>query len=160
MSSTTATATVEALRAGFARFGLPLGVVSDNGLQFTSDCFAEFVRANAIRHYIGTPYHPATNGLAERIVQTIKKAVRRSASDPDSLQTRLSRFLMVYRNTPHPATGSSPAYALMGHSLRLSLNLLKPLPEAELSPTRAFSVGESVLVRDFRPGKTEQAAVV
>ena len=97
MSSTTAAATVEALRAVFARIGLPLELVSDNGPQFTSDCFAEFVRANGIRHYMGSPYHPATNGLAERMVQTIKKAVRQSASDPNSLQTRLLRFLMVYR---------------------------------------------------------------
>ena len=48
----------------------------------------------------------------------------------------------------------------MGHSLRTSLDLLKLLPEAELSPTRASSVGESVLARDFRPGQTWQAGVV
>ena len=94
-------------------------------------------------------------------------SVKGSAADADSLQTRLSRFLMVYRNTPHPATGKSPASMLMGRKLRSRLDLLQQSPQTDqlLTPnrsasTRVFTVGERVLARDFRPGKSWQLGVV
>lgn len=76
MSATNATETVEVLRALFARFGLPVELVRDNGPQFTTTVFAEFVQTNGIRHLMGAMYHPATNGLAERLVQTAKNAMK------------------------------------------------------------------------------------
>ena len=54
MSSTTSQNTIEALQVLFARYGLP--EVSDNGAQFTSQEFSDFVQANGIRN---APYHPS-----------------------------------------------------------------------------------------------------
>ena len=68
--STTSVRTVEMLRTIFARNGLPEQLVSDNGPQFVSEEFREFLRFNGIRHTTSEPYHPATNGLAERFVHT------------------------------------------------------------------------------------------
>ncbi|KAK3738183.1 hypothetical protein QZH41_019575 [Actinostola sp. cb2023] len=36
---------------------------------------------NDIRHIRSAPYHPATNGLAERFVQSLKRALRHSEVD-------------------------------------------------------------------------------
>ncbi len=69
MSSTMSQNTIEALRALFARYGLPEQIVSDNGAQFTSQEFCDFVEASA-------PYHPSTNGQAKRFVQTFKRAMK------------------------------------------------------------------------------------
>ena len=44
MKSTTASTTIDVARETFARFGLPEQVVTDNGPQFTSAEFAEFLR--------------------------------------------------------------------------------------------------------------------
>ena len=66
VSSTTSSSTMEVLRDLFARFGIPEQIVSDNGTQFVSDEFQAFVKFNGIRHITSAPYHPATNGLAER----------------------------------------------------------------------------------------------
>ena len=71
--STTSEATTEKLREMFARYGIPEQLVSDNGPQFTSHEFAEFMKRNGIKHILVAPYHPRSNGQAERFVQTFKQ---------------------------------------------------------------------------------------
>ena len=73
MSSTTSSATVQAVRKIFSQFGLPKQIVTDNGRQFVSKEFTDFLRINGIRHICSAPYKPATNGQAERLVQTFKQ---------------------------------------------------------------------------------------
>ena len=65
MGSTTAARTIEVLRKIFAANGLPEHLVTDNGPQFISEEFAQFVKENEIKHTRSAPYHPASNGLAE-----------------------------------------------------------------------------------------------
>ena len=72
---TTATRTIEALRSIFASYGLPLQPVSHNGPKFSSAEFKDFLIHNGIKHLRPAPYHPATNGLAEHFVQSLKKAL-------------------------------------------------------------------------------------
>ena len=93
----------------FARYGLPEQVVSDNGSQFTSDEFKGFCKSNGIRHITGAPYHPSTNGAIERAVQTMKKSLKSTVNESGTIQTKLSRFLISYRTTPHTTTEETPA---------------------------------------------------
>ena len=67
MSSITSAKTIEILRTVFATHGLPK---MDNGSSFTSEEFKKFVRRNRIKHVTSAPYHPSTNGQAERAVLT------------------------------------------------------------------------------------------
>ena len=60
--------TIEHLCSMFARFGLPRVMVTDNSTCFTSSDFAQFAQCDQIRHIRISPYHPSTNGLAERAV--------------------------------------------------------------------------------------------
>ena len=75
MSSITAAKTIEQLRVIFATHGLPRKVVTDNGPSFTSDEFRSFLSYNGITHVTSAPYHPSSNGLAERAVQTVKNGL-------------------------------------------------------------------------------------
>ena len=75
MENATSTATIRYLRQLFAQFGIPETIVSDNGTQFVSVEFKEFCRLNGIRHVQTAPYHPSSNGLAERAVQVVKQGV-------------------------------------------------------------------------------------
>ena len=118
-------ATIKALRPILANHGLPELIVSDNGTSFTSSEFQEFTKRNGIRHITTAPYHPATNGLAERAVQTLKEGRKKSANG--DLETRLAQFLFKYRTTPHSTTGVSPAELLMGRKLRSHLDLVQPV---------------------------------
>ena len=56
--------------------GLPHRLVTDNGPQFTSHDFQDFMKANSIKHQCTPPYHPASNGQAERFVRELKKSLK------------------------------------------------------------------------------------
>eukprot|EP00117_Sycon_ciliatum_P040119 scpid58584/ scgid29536/ Uncharacterized protein K02A2.6 len=116
MNSTTAPVTVRRLREVFAQHGLPDQIVSDNGPQFTSDEFRRFTEANGITHTFSAPYHPATNGLAERFVRAMKQALK-SHSDTAPLEF-LPRYLLSHRTAPHATTNAIPASLLMHRELR------------------------------------------
>ena len=149
----------------FATYGLPQQLVSDNGPQFTSTEFADFLKQNGIKHIKSAPYHPSTNGAAERFVHTLKHALKCARTDQDQHQQLMS-FLLSYRITPHATTNTAPSELFMGRSLRTRLDLLRPNLEESVvrkqaqqkmkhdqhSKFREFQIGQSVLARNYRPG--------
>ena len=104
MALTTTARTITALRHLFATHGIPEQVVSDNGPQFISADFEEFMRTNGIKHSRSSPYHPASNGEVERFVRTFKEAMRAGKDDGLSLAHRLDNFLQHHPLAHHPVT--------------------------------------------------------
>ena len=169
MSSTTSQLTIDVLRSLFSRYGLPEQLVSDNGPQFTSEEFAQFTKMNGIKHILCAPYHPSSNGLAERFVQTFKRAMKASAEEPGFLNQRLNQFLFTYRSCPHATTNVSPSELFLGRALRTRFDLLKPDLKSKVldkqaaqksqhdkhSKTRCFTPGQAVMIRDFRPNSNK-----
>ena len=90
MRQTKASDTIEVLRTLFARYGLPVQVVSDNGPQFISEEFREFLRLNNVKHTLCPPYHPSSNGLAEKYVQTFKRLFGKTSTEL-SLKHRVAK---------------------------------------------------------------------
>lgn len=92
--SMTSSFTINKLRETFSRFGMVDVIVSDNGCQFTSEEFLQFVKANRIEHIFTAPGHPATNGQAANFVKTFKKSIYANLKDekPDNFDTMISRF--------------------------------------------------------------------
>ena len=66
-----------------------------------------------IQHLTGAPYHPATNGQAERFIQTFKRSMSKASLPVDDA---LQEFLMQYRRTPLD-TGQSPSQLLHGRQI-------------------------------------------
>ena len=166
VSSATSAVTIEQLRSIFATHGLPEMLVSDNGSVFTSDEFKDFTKSNGIRHVTSAPYHPASNGLAERAVQTFKESMKKFSNG--SIPTRVSHFLFAYRNTPHTTTGSSPAELLFNRRPRTRLDLMRPSVGARVqkkqynqkqshdksAKPRSFKEQDNVYVRNFGDGES------
>ena len=96
VSSTFTTATIKVLRHIFSVFGLPKQLVSDNGPQCTSNEFAIFLCSNNIKHFRSAPFHQATNGAVERLVQTLKNSLKKGKKEGHTSEYTLSNFLLFY----------------------------------------------------------------
>ena len=174
MSTTTSMATVAELNRLFASYGIPQQLVSDNGPQFTSGEFKEFLRTNGVRHIQVAPYHPSSNGAAERFVRTFKEAMQKSKCTRVSIHDHLMHFLLSYRVTPHTTTGMAPCELFMGRKLRTTLDLLMPdlgsfVAKKQIQQKhshdgkailRQFVEGQRVLVRNYRAGPKWITAIV
>lgn len=128
-SSSTSTATIGILDELFATYGVPTTVVSDNGRQFISDEFETFLKMSGVKyHKLTAPYHPSTNGQAEKCVGTTKNALLKMETTQGSLQRNLNEFLRQYRKAPHSTTGQPPALLFFKRNIRTRLDLVRPEP--------------------------------
>ena len=167
MPSTTASNTIAELRQLIAAHGLPQQLVSDNGPQFSSEEFAAFCKGNGVKHIRCAPYHPASNGIAERFVQILKRAMKAGAADTaQPLSQRLANFLFAYRCTPHATTNEAPCQLFLSRKLRTRLDLLRPNYEEHVQKRHAqqkkdhdqharsmeLDEGKRVMVRNFGQG--------
>ena len=140
-NSTSAKATMDLLEQDFAHFGYPYTLVTDNTPTFHSEEFQAWCMERGITHLSGAPYHPATNGAAERLVQTFKKSLRKSRLPP---RAALQEFLMQYRRTPLDS-GYSPSELLNGRQIRTKLDALVPSPAHVAQGKQAKEAAKSQL---------------
>ena len=113
LTSTSSVSVIVALKSIFARHGIPEIIRSDNGPQYSSREFAEFATSYGFRHTTSSPRYPQSNGQVERMVQTIKRMIKRS-EDPHLA-------VLSYRATPHTWCGFSPAELCMGRRIRTTV---------------------------------------
>lgn len=154
----------------FAVHGVPDVIVSDNGTAFVSAEFKEFTSRNQIRHVAVAPYHPSSNGQAERMVRETKEALTHINSG--DVNVDLARFLFRQHTLPHSSTGRSPAELLMNRRLKTALDRLHPDSQFHSSwkqedkflqegkKTRLFTVGENVYARNYLSGAKWTPGVV
>jgi transposase InsO family protein len=127
--------------------------VSDNGRQFISQEFENFMKECGIIHRTSAPYHPNSNGQAERYVQTVKRALKTMEGEKGTLQNKIQKLLMQLRQSPN-ATGTSAYHLMFGRKIKTNLSIIVPALENKDSQERGLQVGIS---RNFKVGDKVQA---
>ena len=117
----TALEIISAVKAIFARNGIPERVRSDNGPPYDSQEYSHFVREWGFQIATSSPRHAQLNGEAETAFQTVKNILKKEKDKEIAL--------LAYRSTPL-SNGYSPAELLMGRRL---FNIV-PMFQSQLMP--------------------------
>ena len=168
MHSSTSKASIQDLKTLFAQFGIPDIITTDNGSCFVSSKFEDFLTTKGIIHWKSSPYHPASNGLAEKAVQIVKHGLKKMKDG--TLNDNLSQLLFTYHITPHSTIGISPSELLMDRKLKSRFDLLKPNIAIRVehkqqeqkcthdidfhAASRTFQEGDTVYAQDFYQGQS------
>lgn len=114
----------------FARFGFPDVLVTDGGPPFNSSEFVSFMKRQGIVVLKSPPYHPASNGQAERSVRTVKDIFKKFLLDTRTkfhdIDDQINYFLINYRNSCLTKSGKFPAEYVLSYKPKTLLDLLNP----------------------------------
>ena len=158
MKKPTSTNTVNRLHELFARFGVVDTIVSDTGTQFTSKEFEHFCSTFQIEHIRIPPYDPRSNGLADRFVDTLKRALNKAIRTPT--KKALPLFLQVYRTTPNKSAPStlSPAEIIFARRIRSVFDKLIPSKKSHTLaitvPRQKFNTNEKLFYKNYKNNTT------
>ncbi|UYV79912.1 hypothetical protein LAZ67_18001028, partial [Cordylochernes scorpioides] len=120
--------TIKLLNDIFSTHGYPFVMVSDNASIFTCDTFPNYCLENGIRQKFIAPGHPATNGFAERNVQTLKNKLKSMINENVPIHQKIQKILLRYRATPL-ASGRSPSEMYLNRQIHIKLDAMRPYQE-------------------------------
>lgn len=121
LHKTTTAHIIHCLNVIFSRHGYPETIKSDNGPQFISNEFDQYLREINVKHRKVTPYWPQANGEVERFNRVLLKVCKTAKAEGKDWKKEIPKFLLQYRSTNHQTTGVSPAELLVGRQLRTKL---------------------------------------
>ncbi len=160
------------------QWGLPAGVLSDNGLCFSGKLkgfevvFEANLRDAGIRPMTGRPFHPQTTGKVERFQQTLKKWLRRQplARNLSALQRQLDEFCRIYNHErPHQGIGrvtpisrwqASPAASPADHPLEHPSFSRPVVREVQVCHEGNVAVGTDLKIQIGAPYAHANATVI
>ncbi|CAH9139042.1 unnamed protein product [Cuscuta epithymum] len=109
------------------RFGLPEQVITDNGRQFVSKNFEEFLARWGVKHSRASVAYPQANGQVENMNRTIMDGIKKKLEDYASTwPEQLNYVLWTYRTTPRTATGETPFALAYGFQAKVPTEVLVP----------------------------------
>ena len=106
----TAQSAVKFFKGLVCRFGVPNRVITDNGTQFTSHTFMQYIQDLGSKVCFASVAHPRSNGQAERANTEVLRGLRTKTFDRLHKSGRrwideLPAVLWSIRTTPNRATG-------------------------------------------------------
>ena len=107
--------------------------MSDQGTEFCGKVIAAMCSLLGVEKIRTMPYHPQTNGSAERVHQTLQCMIGKL--DPDKRRkwpAHIGSIIIVYNSTWSLVTGYSPYYLMFGRRPRLPVDLLFPTRRTQM----------------------------
>ena len=101
----------------FSLFGPPREIVSDNGPQYAGQPYQDMCEKWGILHTTSSPRYPQSNGMAERMVRTVKTLIKKCKKTNQDLHLAMLHL----RATPVDSGIASPAELLLGRPVRTIL---------------------------------------
>ncbi|MBW0537764.1 hypothetical protein O181_077479 [Austropuccinia psidii MF-1] len=130
--------------------GIFTNIISDRDPKFTSELWANFHQLFGKTLSFFTAYHPQTDGLSERMMQTSKDMVRRICAYglkfkncnafTDDWCTILPALELAYKRSIHSSTNQTAAILEKGWNPKLPQDSLRK-DNVEIHPTAASSKG-------------------
>ena len=111
----------------FSVFRFPQKLMLDQGTEFTGDMIAAMCKLLGIEKIRTKPYHPQTNGSAERVHQTLQRMIGKL--DPEKHRKwpeHIGSVLIAYNATQSQVTSYSPYFLMFGWRPWLPVDLLFP----------------------------------
>ena len=161
-SQVTSSVIVTWLKEKFSEFGNPSELVSDNGPQFASKEFSDFLKAHQVLHIRSAVYNPQENGKTEVFNRFLKAGVQANFAVSTPWLEGINLLLKTYRATSPTPSAPSPAELFLSRKPRLNLHVQRPRKTCERGDSeslreeckqQASSVG-SLVARRYREGDT------
>ena len=111
----TAPTAAEAIRTRWlAIFGMPQRIRSDRGTHFTAEIFEELWKSAGIKHKLGSPEHPQSQGQVERQNQLINQVRCLCENDVEKWPAAIYSVQCSHNGAINSSTGFSPARIVLG----------------------------------------------
>ena len=108
----------------FARTGIPLQILTDQGSQFLSSLVTHLCRDLKIDKLRTAPYHPECNGVVERMHGTLGPMLTKASRLGLDWVDQLPFALFALRSAPNRDSSFSPFQLVYGHRVRTPLDIL------------------------------------
>ncbi|MBW0572093.1 hypothetical protein O181_111808 [Austropuccinia psidii MF-1] len=115
--------------------GLFRNIISDRDPKLTSALWTNLHRFFGTKLSFSTAYHPQTDGLAERMIQTLEEMIRRFCAyvleliDSDGFThywcTLIPELELAYKTSVHSSTGQTPSMLARVWNPRLPSDTLR-----------------------------------
>ena len=120
----TANAVAEGLIEIFAKTGIPLQLVSDQGTQFVGKVVKQLCKCLHIDKIRMTPYHPEGNGVVERMHGTLVPMLSKASAEGLDWVGQVPFALFALRSAPNRDSLFSPYELVYGRQVRTPLDIL------------------------------------
>ena len=131
MQSANADEAAEFLETALMRYGALAKVRTDQGRHFQGP-FKKILDENFIDHQMSRAYHPQSNGLVERAIQTLSRGLKASCSagldTEEHWDELLPSVVMGYNMSQQASTGATPFHLMHGWQPKplLGLKMVQP----------------------------------